>query len=290
MTVDKSLYTNIEEICVNCKNLLHLKIGHQECKFDSLGRIWDGKESLNTSDPSYDSTGSEDSDDSQDEDFDEEFELNVKHIASNLNQLRSLHINSGIQLERQPVAPASLDELTCLEELRLCSLRPGINCDNTRDEWNLRKLAQSSTRLRILDLRGCYLKILSLGWLKTEQLEALHIYYQVPAASVLSKWRCRLKYLTLAKISTRYKTYRSMGPVNPGEELDACLRSLATAENSQLLQLDLQESDCSLDSLVALLTSCKSLHYIDTRRCEKLPQRMQVRCVNQQEIKTLLLT
>lgn len=286
LSVDGTLYSRLDEITHNCKKLLHLKIGHQKCRIHPDGQIWDRKESINDS---IQSRISRENDSSDDESFDGEgdFELDAKLISANLPELQVLHIHSGLTLQRQPVAPPTLDELLQIRELVLSPLSERVNIDRSRDEWNLRILAQSSNNLEILDLRGCYLKILSLGWLKTRQLKALHLFYQVPAASVLTRWIDTLKYLTLSKISTRYKSYRSLGPENPGEELDACLLSLASTITSQLLQVDLQESDCSLTPLVSLISSCKLLNYIDTRGCEKIPRNFQVICNSKEEIQSV---
>lgn len=289
LTVDETLYSRLDEITYNCKKLLHLKIGHQKCKVHREGQVWDGTESINDSIQSRISGGN-DSSDNESLDGEGDFELDAKLISANLPELQVLHIHSGLTLQRQPVAPPTLDELLRIKELVLSPLSERVSIDRSRDEWNLRILAQSSTSLEILDLRGCYLKILSLGWLKTRQLKALHLFYQVPAASVLNRWIDTLKYLTLSRISTRFKPYRSLGPENPGEELDACLLSLASTNTSQLLQIDLRESDCSLTPLVSLVSNCKLLNYIDTRDCEKIPQDFQVICNSKDEIQSVFKT
>lgn len=287
LVLDEELYEHFEEIACNCKRLLHLEVGHVKCKHHLDGSIWNGQESINC-DEFLESEASIISDDELDDSESEEgqFELDVRLISQNLHELKSLHINSCLQLKRQSVAPPTLDDLTDLEDLRMCPLKPGIRCDRSRDEWNLRTLAQNSSVLRVLDLRGCYLRILSLGWLKTQQLEALHLYYQVPAVSVLFKWSKTIKYLTLAKISHRYKAYRSMGPDKPDEELDACLICLGSVDDSQLTQLDIQGSDCSLGPLKTLILCCGELSYLDTRNCSKLEEKFKVRLTDRQSILT----
>lgn len=291
LKIDENLYDNIEEIVENCKKLIHLTIGHKNYPYHDGGEIWTSEGlsincSLSTQHTNQPHQQVDQNNLSSSEDEDQ-FELDIKLIAKKLHELKSLNIGSGVQLKRQPVAPAMLDELINLEELRLCPIKIGVRCDRSRDEWNLRTLAQSSTELNKLDLRGCYLKIFSLGWLKTEKLEALHLYYQVPAASILFKWSKTLKYLTLAKVSSKYRTYRSMGPDEPGQELDACLYMLASDDRSQLLQLDLQESDYSLDALKLVIEKCNMLSYLDTTQSEKLPQNLRVRCESRSKILNL---
>lgn len=284
--VDETLYSHLDEITYNCKKLLQLKIGRQKCKNHTNGSIWDGEDSINDLVESGISVNSNSSDD-ESLDGEGDFELDAKLIATNLNDLQVLHVYSGLTLKKQPVAPPTLDQQLHIRELVLCPLSERVKIDRSRDEWNLRILAQSSESLEILDLRGCHLKILSLGWLKTEQLKALHLFYQVPAASVLSRWIDTIKYLTLSKISTHHKSYRSLGPEKPGEELDACLLSLASSRESQLSQIDLKESDCSLNSLMSLIGNCKLLNYVDTRDCELLPQNFQIVCRSIEEIQSV---
>lgn len=278
LVIDESLYQNFQEIVENCRKLQQLKIGQLTFLATSSSEsIWDGEAHRENT---------EGSDSSSSEDEEGTFELDVKLIASNLNDLRILHLGSGIQFKRQPVAPPTIEhELSRLEELRICLIRHRLKCDTTRDEWNLRILAQNSTELKRLDLRGCYLKIFSLGWLKTEKLESLHLYYQVPAASILIRWSRTLRYITLVKISSKYRRYRSMGPTNPAEELNACLLSLASAEkDSKLVQIDLHESDCSLEAVKHLIRNCQSLSYIDTLCCETLPEDLRVQITSRPQI------
>lgn len=283
LVVEEHLYPLIDQITARCTRLSKLRIGYKTYGFNLDGSIWDGNRSIN--DLVYPGAGfREEPGETADED--DEYELDVKLISRNLAELRSLEIGSGLQLARQPVAPPFLNELTLLEDLRICPLRQGVLCDRSRDEWNLRILAQSSVELRRIDLRGCYLKILSLGWLKTEKLEALHLYYQVPAASVLSRWSKQLRYVTLAKISTKYRTYRSMGPVSPAQELDACLMCLSVPD-SELIQIDVHESDCSIEPLKTLIDRAKKLNYIDTLRCNTLHERYRVRLIERQQILNL---
>lgn len=277
LTVDEKLVDNLEDILFNCTELTELKIlssiGNKN--IESAWLIWDGNRSTNE----FESFTSfeEDSDD----DDGGQMEVDPKVIATNSRKLKHLSIGPNVQLKRQPNAPPTLDQLRCLERL---DLHCGSGCDRSRDEWNLRVLCQSSQNLTHLDLRGCYLKIFSLGWLITENLQVLHLYYQVPAASVFSKWTKSLKYLTLAKISKQYKRYRSMGPEKPGEELDACLMELATTTECPLVQLDLQCSDCSLDSIKLLIDNCKNLNYLDTSDCSNLPPNFRVRCTQRENI------
>lgn len=284
LTVTDELLPNIEDILTNCKKIVHLRIGHIRHELDDDGPIWDGNKSTN--DGPLLAAGLPVVDDSDEDasDEDDEHELDVKLIASNLNELKTLHIGSGLQLCRQPIAPPTFEQLLQLEILSLCPIRPLIRSDRSRDEWNLRILAQSSEVLRVLDLRGCYLKIFSLGWLKTKKLQSLHLFYQVPAASVLVRWSTSLKYLTLVRVSVRYKCYRSMGPERPGEELDACINSLAMCEDSKLEQLDLRESDCSLAPLRLLVSKCRRLTYLDTRGCSHLPSELQDQFIDSTEI------
>lgn len=279
LVIDEHLYEHLEEIACNCRRLLQLQIGRTNLKSNHNGEIWNGQESINCLEYTGISDELEESDDDE-----EQFELDVKLIANYFHDLKKLYIGSGLQLKRQPVAPPTLDQLTQLEELQICPLKPGVRCDRSRNEWNIRVLAQSSKVLKRLDLRGCYLKILSLGWLETDQLEALHLYYQVPAVSVLFKWSRTLKYLTLARISHRYRAYRSMGPDKPHEELDACLINLASVDESQLTQLDLQESDCSYEAIKFLALNCKRLSYLDTRDCCKLNRRFRNQLMTRESI------
>lgn len=271
--ITEELFPRIEEIVANCTKLVELKIGNipQYC-LNADGSIWDGSTAIS------DELLLHEPDDSDDEDVhshnEEEYELDLKLLASNLHELKSLHIGSGLEFSRQPVAPPTLEQLLQLETLSLCPIEGRILCDTSRDEWNLRVLAQSSRQLKTLDLRGCYLRILSLGWLKTEILQSLHMFYQVPAASVLAKWSNSLKYLTLARVSARYKSYRSYGPERPGEELDACLSVMAKSEQSKLEQLDLRGSDCTLAPLRQLISKCRLLVYLDTRDCAELPSQL----------------
>lgn len=292
LTVSDELLPNIEDILVNCKKLIHLKIGH--INYELQGIIWDGIVSINDQPLAVQQQVidiSEDEDALSHEEYDDddedqgEFELDPKLIAVNLHKLKNLHIGSGLQLSRQPMAPPTLEQLLQLETLSLCPLgSQRRNCDKSRDEWNLRILAQSSEALKNLDLRGCYLKIFSLGWLRTRVLQSLHLFYQVPAASVLDKWSGSLKYLTLARVSSRYRSYRSMGPVEPGQELDACLHCLAMSEHSELEQLDVQESDCTLAPLRLLVSKCRRLAYLDTRGCTYLPSDLQAQFSDSTEI------
>lgn len=279
LVVDEELYGNLDEIVGNCKKLLHLKIGIPKSKTNPNGALFDGRHSINDLFELHE----DDSSDNESLDGEGSFELDVKLISSNLHLLESLHINSNLTLKRQPVAPPTLDELLKLKELVLNPLTERVNIDRSRDEWNLRVLGQSSVELEILDLRGCYLKIFSLGWLKTDKLKALHLFYQVPAASVIARWVKSLRFLTLAKVSKRYRTYRNLGPEKPGEELDACLEVLAT-NDSQLLQIDLRESDCTLNSLLTLINTCGHLSYVNTQNCEKLPENLQVVCQSPEEV------
>lgn len=281
--VDESLYSNLDEIIHNCKKLLKLKIGHQKCKNRTDGVIWDGEESINDL-VELEISGSANPSDVESLDGEGDFELDAKLIAANLHDLQVLHIYSGLTIKNQLVAPPTLDQLLKIRELVICPVSEQVRIDRSRDERNLRILAQSSNMLEVLDLRGCYLKIFSLGWLKTERLKALHLFYQVPAASVLSRWIDTIEYLTLSKISTRYKSYRSLGPERPGEELDACLLLLASSNSSRLLQVDLKESECSLSSLLPLVRNCKLLSYLDIRDCRMIPQNFRTVCKSKEEI------
>lgn len=278
-------YAMIPQLELNCPNLSQLVLGFKSIEYhENSGVIWDGSKSINEfqhTQPSRDDLADED--DESDEEI-EQFELNVEQIASNLRNLKSLQINSGLQMLRQPVAPPILDQLPELIELRLSPITPDILCDTSRDERNLRILAQSSKKLTKLDVRGCYLKIFSLGWLSTETLEALHVYYQVPAASVLHKWSRTVKYLTLARVSEEYKAFRCQGPAQPGEELDACITMLSSIDDCPLEQLDLQESDCSLDPLISIVKNLKNLHYLDTQLCKKLPSCYRKRIVSRSQL------
>lgn len=263
-------------IALNCKNLVNLYLGQDLCALhDSTGAIWDGFKSIN--------------------DYPEEWEafsdigdmlLDVKDIAD-IHTLESIHINHGVQLKSLNINPPKLEQLTILKDLRLCPIGPSSPIDFSRDERNLRVLAQSSKKLKILDIRGCYLRIFSLGWLETEHLEALHVFYQVPAVSILFKWGKCLKYLTLSKIARNHSTFRSYGPIEPGEELDACLEMLASISDSPLQQLDVRKSDCTIKPVIALVKNCKKLEFLDTQNCKKIPKKYRLRCTSRSQILNL---
>lgn len=197
--------------------------------------------------------------------------IDTRVLAAHLSSIVKLEIGPGVELVKLNHAPPMLNDLKNLEELTISTCVNHIShytcdCDYTRDEWSLRILAQNSRRLRYLDVRGCFLKIMSLGWLKTERLEELHMFHQVPAASILAQWYRTLKVLTLSHVSRATRSMRSMGPTDPREELDACLYTLSRFPKLRLL--DLKGSEHSLDALQAVIDNTKSVESIQTGRPE----------------------
>lgn len=217
--------TLLSRLAKHCKQLTHLELGILE----------QGDETIKQNEDDSDSDGSSSSDDE-----DQTQCIDAKFISANFLHLKVFSCYS-FEFTRHTAAPAVLTEMIDLRELRLPILK---GCDQTRDEWTLRTLAQSSTRLIHLDARGCFLKVFSLGWLTTNKLRSLHLHYSVPSSAILKRWSSSLVYLTLSKVSEKYREHRSQGPPNPAPELDACLETLACAETSKLKYLDLSESDC----------------------------------------------
>lgn len=266
--VDESIHERLEEICKYCKNLEQLTIGRQAFNpVNPDGSIWA---------PGQAELSDFDSEDESDSETDRLPKVDAKVISENLRRLKKLEIGTEFELKEPLVDPPVLDELPVLEDLRMSPLRPEIFLDKTRNERNLRILAQHSKNLKILDIRGCYLRsVLSLGWLTTQKLEALHVWYHVPATSVLSTWAPTLKYLTLARVNSKYDWCRGQGPNDPTEELNACLEMLGSCQRSKLQQLSLDRSSYSLKSLLKIVKGCRNLEYLDTKFCYLLPDELQ---------------
>lgn len=266
----KAVDNLIEDVIVNCKELTHLKLGYFWRGRETYkgGAIWNGSDTISDPDIRY-----------WDEDgplfeqpkiLNEMLELDPKLIATNLHKLVSLKIGPYLTLTSPQNEPPILNELLNLEELAV--FWPNHHTVNFKDR-SIRTLAQNSEKLRILDLRSYILGIFTLDHLKTEVLEALHVRWRAPAASVLSRWAHTLRYLSLLSINSQIQKHFCRPPDEPDipydaryEWVDNCLRSLIEVDGeSKLEQLDIQRSVCSLDILKLLVKKCKRLTYLDTR-------------------------
>ncbi|KAI4460277.1 f-box/tpr repeat protein pof3 [Holotrichia oblita] len=197
--------------------------------------------------------------------------LHIEKIQSGCPKLRVLRItNSQIWL-----APATVAEqiaspgFPMLEELSLA----GIEDDQTTtarsvDDDGIERILKNSTKLRLLDIRGC-IRLTDSGLVKVPAWDLEHLFLSACYITrsqnaglelIVQKWSHSLLEVDLA-----WSTATA--------SLDAAVQALAEkGDESPLRILNLCGSSVSLEPVKAILMKCPNLHSINLQSCRALPR------------------
>ncbi|XP_025835430.1 F-box/LRR-repeat protein 6-like isoform X2 [Agrilus planipennis] len=196
--------------------------------------------------------------------------LRVERLQNGCPKLRVLRItNSEIWL-----APASIPEQMSspgfpnLEELSLAGLEAQQATARTIDNDGIERILKNSTKLRLLDVRGC-IRLTDSGLVKVPAWDLEHLFLSACYVTrttnsglelILQKWSHSLLEVDLAWSTAT-------------ESLDAAVLALAEkGDDSPLRVLNLCGSSVSLDPVKAVLTKCPQLHSINLQSCRALPR------------------
>ncbi|XP_022900486.1 F-box/LRR-repeat protein 6 [Onthophagus taurus] len=198
--------------------------------------------------------------------------LHVEKLQSGCPKLRVLRMtNSQIWL-----APASLSDQVAspgfpmLEELSLAGIEDDHKMTTARsmDDDGIERILKNSTKLRLLDIRGC-IKLTDSGLVKVPAWDLEHLFLSACYITrthnsgmelIVQKWGHSLLEVDLAW-STATKS------------LDAAVQALADrGAESPLRSLNLCGSSVSLEPVKAVLTKCQKLQSINLQSCRALPR------------------
>ncbi|XP_049821384.1 F-box/LRR-repeat protein 6 isoform X2 [Aethina tumida] len=196
--------------------------------------------------------------------------LHVEKLQIGCPKLRVLRItNSQIWL-----APASLPQqmaspgFPMLEELSLAGSEDKITTSRSMDDDGIERLLKNSTKLRLLDVRGCS-KLTDSGLVRVPAWDLEHLFLSACYITrlqnsglelIIQKWSHSLLEVDLAW-STATKS------------LDAAVMALAEkGPESKLRIINLCGSSVSLEPVKAILTKCPNLHSINLQSCRALPR------------------
>ncbi|XP_060526651.1 F-box/LRR-repeat protein 6 [Cylas formicarius] len=197
--------------------------------------------------------------------------LHVEKLQTGCPKLRVLRItNSQVWL-----APASLPEQVAspgfpmLEELSLAGLEEDqTTTSRSMDDDGIERLLKSSTKLRLLDVRGCS-KLTDSGLVRVPAWDLEHLFLSACYITrlqnsglelIVQKWSHSLLEVDLA-----WSTATA--------SLDAAVFALAEkGPESKLRILNLCGSSVSLEPVKAVLTKCPSLNSINLQSCRALPR------------------
>ncbi|KAJ8985593.1 hypothetical protein NQ317_015084 [Molorchus minor] len=197
--------------------------------------------------------------------------LHVEKLQIGCPKLRVLRItNSQIWM-----APASLTEQVAspgfpmLEELSLAGLEEDqTTTSRSVDDDCIERLLKSSTKLRLLDVRGCS-KLTDSGLVRVPAWDLEHLFLSACYITrlqnsglelIVQKWAHSLLEVDLA-----WSTATA--------PLDAAVLALAEkGPESKLRILNLCGSSVSLEPIKTVLAKCSSLHSINLQSCRALPR------------------
>lgn len=197
--------------------------------------------------------------------------LHIEKLQIGCPKLRILRItNSQIWL-----APASITDqvqspgFPDLEELSLA----GVEDDKTTtsrcaDDDAINRILKCSTKLRLLDIRGCT-KLTDSGIVRIPAWDLEHLFLsgcQITRSQnsglelIVQKWAHSLLEVDLAWSTAT-------------ESLDAAVKALAEeGSKSRMSVLNLCGSSVSLEPVKAVLSGCPKLHSINLQSCRALPR------------------
>ncbi|XP_068912380.1 F-box/LRR-repeat protein 6-like isoform X2 [Tenebrio molitor] len=197
--------------------------------------------------------------------------LHVEKVQIGCPKLRVLRItNSQIWL-----APASLTDQVAspgfplLEELSLAGLEEDqTTTSRSVDDDGIERILKNSTKLRLLDVRGC-IRLTDSGLVKVPAWDLEHLFLSACYITrtqnsglelILQKWSHSLLEVDLA-----WSTATS--------SLDAAVTALAERGlESKLRTVNLCGSSVSLEPVKAVLRNCPNLHSINLQSCRALPR------------------
>ncbi|XP_050296508.1 F-box/LRR-repeat protein 6 [Anthonomus grandis grandis] len=197
--------------------------------------------------------------------------LHVEKLQSGCPKMRVLRItNSQIWL-----APATLTEqvqspgFPNLEELSLAGLEEDqTTTSRSMDDEGIERLLKTSTKLRLLDVRGCS-KLTDSGLVRVPAWDLEHLFLSACYITrlqnsglelIVQKWSHSLLEVDLA-----WSTATA--------SLDAAVFALAEkGPESKLRVLNLCGSSVSLDPIKAVLAKCPFLYSINLQSCRALPR------------------
>ncbi|KAL1506211.1 hypothetical protein ABEB36_005612 [Hypothenemus hampei] len=197
--------------------------------------------------------------------------LHVEKLQIGCPKMRVLRItNSQIWL-----APVTLTEQVAspgfpnLEELSLAGLEEDqTTTSRSMDDEGIERLLKSSTKLRLLDVRGCS-KLTDSGLVRVPAWDLEHLFLSACYITrlqnsglelIVQKWSHSLLEVDLA-----WSTATA--------SLDAAVLALAEkGPESKLRILNLCGSSVSLEPIRAVLSKCSSLHSINLQSCRALPR------------------
>ncbi|KAJ8940321.1 hypothetical protein NQ318_014396, partial [Aromia moschata] len=197
--------------------------------------------------------------------------LHVEKLQIGCQKLRVLRItNSQIWM-----APASLTEQVAapgfpmLEELSLAGLEEDqTTTSRSVDDDCIERILKSSTKLRLLDVRGCS-KLTDSGLVRVPAWDLEHLFLSACYITrlqnsglelIVQKWAHSLLEVDLA-----WSTATA--------PLDAAVLALAEkGPESKLRILNLCGSSVSLEPIKAVLRQCPRLHSINLQSCRALPR------------------
>ncbi|CAH0559666.1 unnamed protein product [Brassicogethes aeneus] len=196
--------------------------------------------------------------------------LHVEKLQIGCPKLRVLRItNSQIWL-----APTTLSEqvaspgFPCLEELSLAGNDDKTTTSRSMDDDGIERLLKNSTKLRLLDVRGCT-KLTDSGLVRVPAWDLEHLFLSACYITrlqnsglelIIQKWGHSLLEVDLAW-STATKS------------LDAAVFALAEkGSESKLRTINLCGSSVSLEPVKAVLLKCPRLHSINLQSCRGLPR------------------
>ncbi|CAG9772902.1 unnamed protein product [Ceutorhynchus assimilis] len=198
--------------------------------------------------------------------------LHVEKLQTGCPKMRVLRItNSQIWL-----APVALSEQVAspgfpnLEELSLAGLEEDqTTTSRSMDDEGIERLLKTSTKLRLLDVRGCS-KLTDSGLVRgVPAWDLEHLFLSACYITrlqnsglemIIQKWSHSLLEVDLA-----WSTATT--------SLDAAVMALAEkGPESKLRNLNLCGSSVSLEPIKAVLTKCPNLHSINLQSCRALPR------------------
>ncbi|XP_066159229.1 F-box/LRR-repeat protein 6 [Euwallacea fornicatus] len=197
--------------------------------------------------------------------------LHVEKLQIGCPKIKVLRItNSQVWL-----APVTLTEQVAspgfpnLEELSLAGLEEDqTTTSRSMDNEGIERLLKTSTKLRLLDVRGCS-KLTDSGLVRVPAWDLEHLFLSACYITrlqnsglelIIQKWSHSLLEVDLA-----WSTATS--------SLDAAVMALAEKEQeSKLRILNLCGSSVSLEPIKAVLSKCPCLHSINLQSCRALPR------------------
>ncbi|KAK5649768.1 hypothetical protein RI129_000797 [Pyrocoelia pectoralis] len=198
--------------------------------------------------------------------------LHVEKLQIGCPKLRVLRITNSqiwlasVSLSNQVASPG----FPMLEELSLAGAEGCQLTARSIDDEGIERILKTSTKLRLLDVRGCA-RLTDSGLVKVPAWDLEHLFLSACYVTriqnsglelILQKWSHSLLEVDLA-----WSTATS--------SLDAAVFALAEkGESSPLRTLNLCGSSVSLEPVKAVLIKCPKLHSINLQSCRALPRGM----------------